>query len=168
MRLTPDALPNLLTRHKAPAVTMMIGVPGSGKSYIAQKISEQLQWPVLSSDGMRFELTGDENDLSRDSEVRPLLFTRAEQYIAHGSSLIVDATHNKQTLRQGDVEYYRLLGARSVAGIYVDTLLDLCLERNASRDRVVPTFVIEEFWNNLHNNPPQKEDGFDAVYTISQ
>lgn len=167
MMITPDKLSEQLMQYAAPTVAMMVGVPGSGKSYLGQQLGEQLQWPVLSSDGMRFELTGDENDLSRDSEVRPLLFKRAEQLIARDSSFIVDATHNRQTLRQGDVGYYRILGARSVAGIYVDTPLPICIERNATRSRIVPTFIIEEFWNNLSQNPPSEDDGFDAVYTVA-
>ena len=167
MKMTPDAISGLLKQHKAPVVAMMVGVPGSGKSYIAQKMSEQLQWPVLSSDATRSELTGDENDLSRDKEVWPLLYSRAGQLLQQSESLIIDATHNNQPQRVTDIARYRAMGARTVSGIHVDTALDLCLQRNASRDRVVPDFVIKKFWNNLYRNPASISDGFDAVYTIT-
>ena len=167
MKMTPDAISGLLKQHKAPVVAMMVGVPGSGKSYIAQKMSEQLQWPVLSSDATRSELTGDENDLSRDKEVWPLLYSRAGQYLEDGESFFVDATHNNLRQRVTDIARYRAMGARTISGIYVDTPLDVCLQRNANRTRVVPDFVIEKFWNNLQRNPVSIDDGFDAVYTIA-
>ena len=167
MIITPDKVPQRLTQDPVPTVAMMVGVPGSGKSYLARQLGEQLQWPVLSSDGMRFELTGDENDLSRDKEVWPLLYSRAGQLLQQSESLIIDATHNNQPQRVTDIARYRAMGARTVSGIHVDTALDLCLQRNASRDRVVPDFVIKKFWNNLYRNPASISDGFDAVYTIT-
>ena len=167
MKKTLDTITDPLKQHEAPVVAMMVGVPGSGKSYIAQKISEQLEWPVLSSDATRFELTGDENDLTRDRDVWPLLYSRAGQHLEDGESFFVDATHNNLRQRVTDIARYRAMGARTISGIYVDTPLDVCLQRNANRTRVVPDFVIEKFWNNLQRNPVSINDGFDAVYTIA-
>ena len=55
-----------LTELPNPSVIMMAGVPASGKSTIARELGSMLDLDILSSDGIRKEITGSESDLSQD------------------------------------------------------------------------------------------------------
>ncbi len=155
-----------LSALPTPSAIMMAGIPASGKSTLAGKLGESLQLPVLSSDAMRLELTGNEEDLSRDTKIWNELYRRAEMLLTAGQSLIVDATHNTLRQREFDSRYYRSMGAQSVVCVAVMIDLATALERNHARTRIVPDDVIEQMHNNLTEHPPRVEDGFDGVIII--
>jgi predicted kinase len=155
-----------LAELRAPSVIMMIGVPGSGKSYIGEQLDETLGLSVLSSDKCREELSGDANDQSVSKEAWNLVYTRAGDAIAEGRSVIIDGTHTNLEIRRRDIQRYKDFGARAVIGVLVITDIDVSLRRNNSRDRVVPEFVIRDMQSNLDNNPPSTDDGFDYILSI--
>ena len=57
---------------------MMVGVAGSGKSFIAR----DLGCPIVSSDAIRAELFGSEEDQSHNGEVFNELHKRIKNYLA--------------------------------------------------------------------------------------
>lgn len=151
---------------EAPAAILMIGAPGSGKSYVAREMGKMLGLDTLSTDSVRQELTGDEADQSRNSEVWPLLHSRAQEYFAYDQSVIIDATHFSPEQRQGATAKFRELGATAVAGIYVDTSLSTSLSRNRLRRRHVPEEVVRHMFTTLDTTPPSFDDGFDTLVHI--
>lgn len=155
-----------LTELPNPSVIMMAGVPASGKSTIARELGSMLDLDILSSDGIRKEITGSESDLSQDRLVWEALYERVEQVMAKKQSCIVDATHNNLSVRERDIERYRGYGARMVVCVHVIAELEKVLERNKSRERFVPEFVIERMDTNLRLDPPSTDDGFSAVVRI--
>ena len=158
---------NELHHFTTPTVAMTVGIPGSGKSYVASQINESLHWAILRSDGIREELTGSESDLSRDGEMWQTLYGRAEAHIQAGESVIIDATHNTLQQREFDSRYYRTMGACAIVALAIDVPLDVCLARNSSRERVVPPEVIERMAQNLTEHPVSTSNGFDAVIRIT-
>lgn len=161
------SIANKLSSFETPTAVMTVGIPGSGKSTVIQQVNDHLAWPVLRSDGIREELTGSESNLSRDSEVWEVIRQRAEAYIESDQSFIVDATHNTLYQREFDSRFYRFAGARAVVALHVDIPLDLCLERNALRERVVPPDVLRKMHSNLESNPVDATNGFDDVIKVS-
>lgn len=158
-------IPELLN-YPQPSAVMMVGVPGSGKSFVAEWLSQATNYPILSSDATRAELTGNENDLTRDKEVWSLLYSRAQELLGSGQSVIIDATHNTLKQRLRDTAYYRSVGAVSVVAVHVLTQIEVAHARNTQRTRVVPGHVIQTMHERLTISPPCVNDGFDGTYTI--
>ena len=155
-----------LAQMENPSVVMMVGVPGSGKSYIAEQLSELLAIDVLSSDECRKELTGDASDQSMSREAWDLVRQRAHDAIVGGRSVVIDGTHNDQEGRRRDIAQYRSFGAKAVIGVNIVTSLETAKARNAGRERIVPEFVLERMQQNIDNAPPSAGDGFDYVITV--
>lgn len=150
-----------------PSAIMMVGVPGSGKSYIAKQLSEALHMPVLSSDYFRGVISGDENDQSVSKEAWQMVYDHAEEAIMRGQSVIVDGTHANGERRRQDAALYHIFGARTVSAVYVMTSLETALSRNQSRSRVVPDFVIKRMYRALEEDSPSPEDGFDHLVRLN-
>lgn len=149
-----------------PSVLMMVGIPGSGKSYIARQLGQILEIPVLSSDACREELSGSAEDQSFNQQVWNLIYERAEAAMKQQTSAIIDATHAYADLRRGDIIRYRTFGARAVVAIHITSSLDVALSRNAARTRVVPQSMVEYMHGCISAQPPSCHDGFDFVVTL--
>lgn len=162
----PTSLTSLSTLE-TPSVIMMVGVPGSGKSYIGNQVGNIMKLPLLSSDSIRKELSGDENNQEVSQEAWTLLYDRAERYIRDRSSVIIDGTHTVAERRRNDIERYKNYGAKAVVGLHVATHIEIAIRRNNARDRVVPEYVLYDMQANLNVIPPSIEDGFDFVVHLN-
>jgi predicted kinase len=147
---------------------MMIGIPGSGKSTIAQQIGNILSVPVLSSDSFRAALSPHvgESDQTVSTDAWKQLFLTAQDSIENNTSIIIDATHSVERFRRRDVQTYHQFGAKAVIGLYVRSDASTAIQRNSSRHRIVPEDVILKMYDNLLRNPPSVDDGFDYVVNI--
>lgn len=155
-----------LARPKTPSVIMMVGIPGSGKSYLAHQISDLFDIPIVSSDACRKEISGNASDQSVSRQAWELVYRKAEQLIGQGRSVIIDATHTSRRQRRQSSLRYRGFGARGVVAIHVLTSLEAALARNTARDRIVPQEVIERMHYTIEGTPPHEEDGFDFVIRL--
>ena len=110
-KLTSAALRHL----RAGVVTLALvgGLPGTGKSTLAEKLADQLGWVVLSSDRVRKELAGLEQDQPAAAgfgtgiyaqtwtdRTYAELLNRAGELLSMGESVIVDATWSSEAHRQ--------------------------------------------------------------------
>lgn len=139
-------------------VTMMIGIPGSGKSTYAMK----LPGVYVSPDAIRKELYGDISVQGNSADVFGLVEKRIREAISKGNNVVYDAT-NTTKFRKETVAEFREYGADQVDGIFINTPYDICMERNLKRkDRSepVPENVMERMYNALMENLP-KADEFD-------
>jgi aminoglycoside phosphotransferase family enzyme/predicted kinase len=88
------------------------GLPGTGKSSLANALGEELRWPVLRTDEVRTELAGIELPEHRDETygeglyapaavdaVYVELFRRARTMLERGSSVILDGSFSRQRWR---------------------------------------------------------------------
>ena len=140
---------------------MLIGLPGSGKStWAVHSIAS-----VVSSDDLRKEIYGDENDQNDPK----LIFTEAKKRIVNslnrGRDAILDATNinRKQRIRFiKDVRSQIRKGVDlEVVAVWIAVPYEECLRRNSKRERVVPEHVIEKMYKNFC--PPGYEEGFDRI-----
>ncbi|NJR64681.1 MAG: AAA family ATPase [Leptolyngbyaceae cyanobacterium CRU_2_3] len=156
-----------------PHLIFLIGLPGSGKSFLAEQLTQQhLGQVLISTDAIRAKLFGNE---SIQGAWRPIhleiqdQMRRAVQEISQVRSPIApygatyDATNTRRKNRRATLRLARSLGFRQITGIWVDTPLALCLERNRNRDRQVPEDVIQRMHRQLRSAPPSLSDGLDYL-----
>ena len=140
----------------------MIGISGSGKSTIAEKLSKEKNAYIISSDKIREELYGDENIQGDPQEVFKRVHSRILTYLSTGFDVIYDATNisfkNRKKLFKLLKDKY--INARNIA-VVMTTPLNICINNNNSRARVVPENVIMKQYKSF--NIPFFEEGFDEI-----
>lgn len=130
---------------------LMIGIPGCGKSTYARNLAEETGGRIVSSDGIREELTGTEEYLypERDGEVFGLFRSRVSEWIREGD-VIADATN---THVKDWRTYIGLCPEGSDYRAYwFDIGPDIAMVRMAGRKRQVPREVLERMWNTMQEN----------------
>lgn len=142
---------------------IMIGVPGSGKSYVAHEMAESLNAVIHSSDDIREELFGDANVQSGNNEVFALMHKRVKEDLIAGKNVIYDATN---TRLKGRMNLFKMFGGDSkITAIRVKASLKTCLNRNAQRNRVVPPDVIRRFY--FQFEPPVMNEGWSEIIEVN-
>jgi predicted kinase len=146
------------------ALVLLIGASGSGKSTFAARHFDAE--PVISSDQLRGALAGDE----ADQHATDVAFDRLHQWLdarlAAGSLAVVDATNVEWMRRSELVRRARQRGRPAIA-IAFDLPLDVCLARNASRQRTVRAAVIRRQHDELRRSLERLDlEGFSAVHVL--
>lgn len=139
---------------------MMVGISGSGKSYYANKIAEKENGVVFSSDALRAELYGDENDQSHNQEVFNELHKRIRNHLREGGVAIYDATNLNMKRRMAFLQELKRIPCEKEA-VLVLASRDKCIEQNDARERKVPHSVIDKQIKQFQC--PQKFEGWDNI-----
>ena len=153
---TPPAAP----RPPKGAVILAIGLPGSGKSswFKRNNISP------LSSDMLRQVLFDD----AQEQRFQDLVFSNLRsmlkaRLIARRPLNYVDATNLTPHERSSWVKLAKDYGYE-VQAVYFDVPLEVCLERNRRRQRVVDEDIMRRMASKL--KPPTFEEGFSKVTVV--
>ena len=130
---------------------ILIGIPGCGKSTYAEKLAASTGGRVVSSDGIRKELTGTEEYLypELNSKVFGIFESRVAEWIKD-TDVIADATN----IHVKDWKKYAGLcppGTRTVA-YWFDICPDVAMRRMSGRERQVPREVLERMWDSMTKN----------------
>jgi predicted kinase len=129
-------------------IWLMVGISGSGKSVMAQKIAEALKVPRISSDEIRGELcNGDMTDQSKNYQVFQTAFSRTKEALQKGD-VVVDAT-NKSVKERKEFRKIAIDCDARIVAVVMDTIIEECLDKNSKRDRVVPEDVIHRQFSQL-------------------
>lgn len=72
---------------------VMVGLPGSGKSYKAKELSDLYNAQIFSSDLYRKMMYGDEKDQTHNEEVFKKLYSELNIWLAVDRNCILDATN---------------------------------------------------------------------------
>lgn len=154
-----------------PTLYMMVGAPGSGKSYFAKRLYQRMDnctW--ISRDEVRMAIVkDDEKYFSHEKEVFKEFVARIALWMRSNYDVIADATHlnfpsrrklvnalaDQEGLTKDDYE---------IIFVVMDTALATCVARDAKRTgrQHVTEKVINDFWNNFriptpHEFPHSKE-----------
>ena len=120
-------------------VTMMSGLPGSGKDTWLARHRPTL--PVVSLDDIRGELDVDATD--NQGEVIQLARERCRELLRARTSFAFNATSLLRQTRQRWIDLFADYGAR-IEIVYIEPPLTVILRQNKARGRNVPESVIRE------------------------
>jgi len=157
---------SIYRQMKRPIVYIMCGVPGSGKSfwakrYMAKSIFSSITY--ISSDDIREEICGDEQDQSKNDEVFEIFYDRARKAIIAGNDVILDATHLSKKTRRKCRDRFKDLNCKFIA-VQMKTPVEKAMRRNKNRDRVVPNYAMERMINAYQ--PVSEDEGFDEIWKV--
>ena len=146
-----------------------VGIPGCGKSTWWEAAKEIKAIPKnrirINMDTIRKDLTGSENDQTRNSEVAAIAKMNLEAALSNGIEVIYwDNTSAKRKYRRDLVEAGKKAGYKTVA-VWFNVPFELCLERNNNRERVVPESVLRAMYNSIGGGPDY-EEGWDEIMEI--
>lgn len=151
--------------------TMLIGLPGTGKSTFAKKLLDQNSEKrvLISSDKIRFELLNyEETGVDFDPKIEPKVWAIVNRKIEEDlgekgiMEVIFDATNLQKSGRKKYLKLAKENGFRT-RGIFFSAPLREIKMRNRNRRRKVPDEVIERFSRTFEK---PKEDEFDELYKI--
>ncbi len=121
-----------------PIVYMMLGLPGSGKTFFARQYAAEIGVPLIDIERLRHELfeepsyAPDENRI-----VLSLADYMIEQFLSAGLSVVIDGMNETRARRHGLREQSRSYGARPLV-IWVQTDVSTAFNRAHNRDRRNP------------------------------
>lgn len=144
----------------------LIGPAASGKSTLAQQLATTDNYNIVSTDQIRAELFGEESIQGDWQLIETEALNRIKKSLAVGQPVIYDATNTKRPWRMELLNKIRKISPPNFwwMGWYLETSLEICLERNRQRYRQVPPEVITAMHRSLKQFPPIAAEGFiDAV-----
>jgi aminoglycoside phosphotransferase family enzyme/predicted kinase len=130
-----------------PKLVIVSGLPGVGKTYIAERLAERNNWYHLKTDFIRKKLAG--LDIEQHYYDHPTLYSpemslktyqemmrRAEVYLKAGKSVILDATFNKKKPREETFALAQKLNVK-VCYIHFTCPEEIVLQRLEKRSREI-------------------------------
>jgi|AGTN01.1.fsa_nt_gi Predicted kinase len=145
--------------HVLKKLILLIGIPASGKTTLAQKIIAK-GFAYINADKIREELYGNAAEQGDKEEVFALFFKRLEEMMSEGGNIIIDNTNLNPKQRKPILDRAVAFGYSDVQLWLLDMPLELCLERNRSRERIVPEDIVANMYNELNRNGrPKRSEG---------
>jgi predicted kinase len=141
-------------------IVLLVGLPGSGKSTYLERIGVT----ALSSDAIRQLLIDDATDQTIHSRVFQTIRYLVRQRLAIGRPVTyVDATHLTPDERKPYVKIAQRC-ACDLEAVFFDVPLEVCMERNRARARVVPEEAMRVMAAKLV--PPAVGEGFVRITVV--
>lgn len=149
-----------------PVIYVLVGIPGSGKSTArAAMVAHTASSVVVSSDDYIENFAKSVNKTYNEVFADAVKYTnehmdRLVKYaIDNNLSIIWDQTNltakkRKQILSKVPDSYRKI-------AVFVDTPVNVALERNSKRSRTIPENIIKSMYMTLE--PPTEDEGFDEV-----
>lgn len=141
----------------------LAGGPGSGKTFVTASAFAGTGLKVVNSDAA-FERglkqanlslkMPDEEEYFRNivrSKAKMTAATALDTYINGRLGLVIDATGRDLPLVQNQYARLRNLGYDCYM-VFVNTSLDVALERNKTRGRSIPEYIVQRSWEGVQSN----------------
>jgi len=155
----------------------LAGGPGSGKSYVVRKTTGGTGLRVVNSDdafetmlkkaGLSLKMP-DEEQVPRDAvrdRAKRVTAKRQGGYLDGRIGLIIDGTGREYDKIAKQATELKQIGY-DVHMIFVNTSLDVALERNAQRDRSVPEPIAVKSWKDVQSNIGKFSQYFRANFVV--
>ena len=144
-------------------LNIMIGIPGSGKSNYAKKYLLINNSVYLSSDDIRIELYGFE-DQTHNTEVFERMKREILIALQNDFDVVYDATNLSKKRRSDIIKSAKMCDAE-VNAYLCCTPINIILERNITRqERQLPWDKLVQMIQSIE--PPMYYEGFDNIYLI--
>lgn len=144
---------------------MLIGLPASGKTSFTktlQLLHKKDDIEIISSDAIRKELFGSEEEQKYNDKVFEEVYKRARFSIQHKKITVIDATNLNRKRR---INFIKVMPKCEVEAVVFAIPFEVCCERNESRERVVPMSVMERMYKSFQ--PPHYAEGFDKIKYVT-
>lgn len=146
------------------ALVVLVGPAGAGKSTFASRHFGETE--VVSSDRCRALVADDEGDQSATRDAFDVLHTIVERRLRRGRLTVVDATNVTPEARRPLLALARRAHVPAV-GIVFDLPLEVCVERDARRERRAGAEAIERHLADLHRSLGRMgREGFRNVHVF--
>ena len=141
----------------------LAGGPGSGKSFVTKNVFSGTGLKVVNSDivlentlkkvGLTLSMP-DEEEYFRNlmrNQAKTTVNSQLDLYVKGRLGLVIDATGRDYNVIHRQFGELQLLGYDCYM-VFVNTSLEVALERNAKRERVVPEYITRNSWQSVQNN----------------
>jgi predicted kinase len=140
---------------------MLVGLPSSGKSYLANKLAkEKKDTHIFSSDQYRKDLLGNINAQDNNNLVFNILHKDIKDCLCNGHNAIYDACNISYKRRKAFLEEIKNIACEKICYVMI-TPYGQCLYRNNARDRFVPESVIRKMYFSF--TIPYYYEGWDKI-----
>ena len=141
----------------------LAGGPGSGKSFVTMGSFGGTGLKTVNSDtaferglkkGNLSLKMPDEEEYFRNivrAKAKMTTATQLDTYIQGRLGLVIDATGRDITTISGQKSMLDLIGYDSYM-IFINTSLEVALERNKNRPRTIPEYLVKNSWNQVQRN----------------
>ena len=156
----------------------LAGGPGSGKSFVATKSTSGLGFKLVNSDILFTKMAKDANiDIGNmkldgpDAMIRNAVRDRAksltakqmDKYVKGRLGLIIDGTGRDFNKIETQRTQLKKIGYDTYM-IFVNTSLEVALERNEKRERTVDPKFVKQAWSDVQNNMGKFQTLFGSNY----
>ncbi len=144
---------------------VLSGVPGSGKSYFSNALMQDKEKHVyiISSDQLRKEITGHQQDLSQDELVWKLFYSLARSYSEDKDGIVVlDATNAKKEYRFDNIKQYKDF-YDEIDLVCFQISKDLVLKQNREREFPIPEDALLRLIDAFELPDQDEEDFYDRI-----
>lgn len=142
--------------------TMLVGVAGCGKSTLAEEFRKMGAF-VVSSDAIRGELWGDENDQLHNQKVFEEAHRRIKYLLKSGYWVVFDATNLSARRRENFLKELRKFDCEKEC-VVILTPFDVIMERMEYRTRKVPAHIVHKQICSFQC--PHYYEGWDSIKLI--
>lgn len=151
---------------KIPTLYILIGIPGSGKSYYAKKYLKPQNVVIISTDKIRKEyIEAEQYNRESNYDIFDIANLCLKDQLIMGNDVVFDATNTNKKHRKAIINLGKLYNSNIVAVVML-TPLHVCIRRNKQRD--YESRVSEDVLNNYNksNLNIDYSEGFDEIRNI--
>ena len=141
----------------------LAGGPGSGKSFVTANAfaglglklvnSDDILTRYLNKEGLSLKMPEKEKEKRDELRQKAKITTaaRTDLYLQGRLGMIMDGTARDYAKISTQQRLFKFLGYQTIM-LFVNTSLDVALERNANRARSVPENIVKTNWNTVQSN----------------
>ncbi len=163
--LHADELARLLAQGNKNKLLVLMGLPASGKSALCNFL-EKVGAARINRDAIRKRLYGDEAIYGDYKVVNAEYYKELRAALAKGGIVVSDNVNTTIFHRKGTIAAAREAGYTDITIVWLDVPLEVCLARNAARERHVKEDVMRSMADDLADaskGPPQESEGNSVV-----
>jgi predicted kinase len=141
----------------------LAGGPGSGKSFVTSSAftgtglklvnSDDILTRYLNKEGLSLKMPEKEKEKRDELRQKAKITTaaRTDLYLQGRLGMIMDGTARDYAKISTQQRLFKFLGYQTIM-LFVNTSLDVALERNANRARSVPENIVKTNWTTVQSN----------------